>query len=94
MFGHVYLTAVSSLTLTDGDRFGDDIARRVVGEVDHLRAGVLVLSIVGKRYGEYFAARASAFEHNARVFHCEAGANVAVDPFDFSAFVGHAAFGD
>ena len=61
VLGHVYLAAVGGAAFADGDRFGDDVARGVVREVHHLRAGVLVLAIVGQSDGENFAASATPF---------------------------------
>ena len=65
-----------------------------VGGVNHLRARVLVLTVVGQRDGENFAARFSAFHDHARIFHGQAGADVAIDPFHFGVLLREAAFGD
>ena len=62
--------------------------------MNHLRAGVLVLAVVGERDRDDFAARLPAFHDHARILHREADADVAVDPFDLSLFVREAALGD
>ena len=50
-----------------------------------------MLAVVGKGDGEHFATSAFTLQHDARILHGQAGADVAVDPLHFSAFVGHAA---
>src|SRR5690606_19665798 len=90
----VNLAAIGGAALANGDGFRDDVGRRVVGGVDHFRAGVLVLSVVGERDGDDFAAGAFTFEDDAGIFHREAAADVAVDPLDLGVLVRDAAFGD
>ena len=60
--------------------------------MNHFRAGVLVLTIVGERDGENFPARFTALQNNARIFHSQARTDVAVDPLHFRVFVGQAPF--
>ena len=62
--------------------------------VNHLRAGILMLAVVGQRDGDHFAARLPALHDDARVFHRQARSDVAVDPFDLRLFVRDAALGD
>ena len=94
VLGDVDLTTVGGAAFADGDGLRDDVGGGVVGEVDHLGTGVLVLAGVGEGDGDDFTAGAFAFHDDARVLHGEAGADVAVDPADFGVFVGDAAFGD
>jgi len=62
--------------------------------VNHFRAGVLVLAVIGQRDGKPFAARLAALQDDARIFHGEPRTDVAIDPFDLGIFVGESAFGD
>ena len=50
-----------------------------------------MLAVVGESDREHFASGAFTFQHDARIFHGQAGADVTVDPLYLSAFVGHAA---
>ena len=93
MLRHVHEAAISGATFADGDRFRNDVAGRFIGGVNHLRAGVLVLAVVGQRDGKNFAARLATFHDHAGIFHGQARADVAVDPFDLGVFVREAAFG-
>ncbi len=72
MLRHVDQSAVSCPTFADGDRFGNDVAGRFISSVNHLRAGILVLPIVGERDGKNFAARFSTFHDHPRIFHGQA----------------------
>ena len=90
----VDLAAVGGAAFADGDGLRNDVGGGVVGEVDHLGAGVLVLAGVGEGDGDDFTTGAFAFHDDAGVLHGEAGADVAVDPADLGVFVGDAAFGD
>src|SRR5881398_3484190 len=94
MFRHVNQSAVSGATFADGYRFGNNVAGSFIGCVDHLRASVLVLSIVGERDGENFATRLAALHDHTWILHREAGADVAIDPFYLRVFVGKTAFCD
>ena len=93
MLRHVDEAAIGGAASADGDRFGNDVAGRFIGGVDHFRAGVLMLTVVGERDGKNFAARFAAFHDHARIFHREARADVAIDPFHFRVFVGEPALG-
>ena len=88
------IPAVGGAALADGDRFGDDVRSGLVGGVDHLGAGVLVLAVVGQGDRDDLAAGPAALEDDARVFHRQAGADVAVDPLDLGVLVRDAALGD
>ena len=91
---HVHQTAISGATFADGDRFGDNVAGRLIGSVDHLRAGVLVLAVVGECNGKNFAARLATLHNHAGIFHGETRADVAIDPFHFRVFLGETALRD
>ena len=93
MLRNVHESAVSGAAGADRDRFGNDVRGRFIGGVNHLRAGVLMLTVVGERDGENFAARSAAFHNHARIFHGQARADVAIDPFHFRVFVRDAALG-
>ncbi len=92
--GNVDEAAIRGATVAHGDGFCNDVAGGFVSGVDHFGASVLVLTVAGEGDGEDFATGFAAFEDDAGVFHGEAGADVAVDPFDFGFFHGDAAFGD
>ena len=49
MLRHVDEAAISGAAGADRDRFGNDVARRFIGGVNHFRAGVLMLAVVGQR---------------------------------------------
>ena len=86
--------AIGAATFADGDGFADDVAGGVIGGVDHLRAGVLMLAAVGQGDADDFTTGAFALHDDAGVFHGEAAADVAVDPAHFGVLVGDAALGD
>ena len=75
------------------DRFRNDVAGRFVGGVNHFRAGILMLTVVGERDGENFAACFAALHDDARIFHGESRADVAIDPFHFGVLMRQTAFG-
>src|SRR4030095_11601691 len=81
MLRPVNQTAVSGSAFADGDRFGNNVAGRFIGSMNHLRSGVLMLAVVGERYGKNFATRLATFHDHAGIFHGETGADVAIDPF-------------
>ena len=62
--------------------------------MNHFRSGVLVLAVVGQRDGKNFATRFAALHDHAGIFHRQARADVAIDPFHFGVFLGETAFGD
>src|SRR6266576_5441057 len=92
MLWHVHQAAVSGATFADRDRFGNDVARRLVGSMNHLCAGVLMLTIIGKRDGQDFAARLATFHDNTGILHGEARPDVAIDPFYLGVLMREAAF--
>ena len=94
VFGNVDLAAIGAAASADADGFADDVGSRLIGGVDHLGAGVLVLAIVGEGDADDFAAGAFALHDHAGIFHRQAAADVAVDPFHFRILMGDAAFGD
>src|SRR6478735_1423170 len=89
----VDLAAVRGAALADGDGLRHDERRGLVGGVDHLGAGVLVLAVVGERDGDNLAAGLAALQDDAWVLHGEAAADVAVDPLDLGVLVGDGALG-
>jgi hypothetical protein len=74
--------------------FDDDVRRGLVGGVDHLGAGVLVLAVIGERDRDDLAAGLAALQHDAGILHRESAADVAVDPLDLGFLVRDAALGD
>src|SRR6201999_3415314 len=78
---HLNQAAVGRATAAAGDRLGDDVARRVGCQVQHLGAGVLVLALAGERDRKYLAFGVLAGHPDGRILHGHLGADVAVDPF-------------
>src|SRR5205814_3544972 len=66
MLWNVNQAAIRGPAFADGDAFRNDIAGSLIGRVDHLRAGVLMLTIVGQSNGENFAACFASFHDHAR----------------------------
>ena len=93
MAWHVDHATVGGAARAHADRLGNDIARRVVRRVDHLRARILVLTVAGQRDGNHFPARPPAFHHDTGVFHGQPRTDIAVDPFDLGIFHGQPALG-
>src|SRR5512133_2672401 len=62
--------------------------------MNHLRAGVLMLAVVGKRDRQNFAARLATFHDNTGIFHGEARPDVAINPFHFRIFLSEPALCD
>ena len=62
--------------------------------MDHLAAGVLVLTVAGEGDRENLAARALLHQPDGRVLHRQLGAEVAVDPLHRRVLVGRGALGD
>ena len=86
--------AIRRAALADGDGFADDVAGGVIGGVDHLGTGVLMLTAIRQSDADDLATGAFALHDDAGVFHGEAAADVAVDPFHFGVFMGNATLGD
>ena len=57
MLGHMNQTTVSRAAGANADALGDNIAGGLVSGMDHLGAGILVLSVTGQRDRDHFAAR-------------------------------------
>ena len=85
---HLHFAAVAGTALTNGDRFGHNVGGGFRGGVNHACAGVLQLAGVCKRDAHHLAAGAASLKHHGGVFHGEPGAQVAVNPADFSVFHG------
>ena len=62
--------------------------------MDHLGASILVLSVSGKGDGDHFTTCLTAFHDDSRIFHREAGTDIAIDPLDLSFLVCESALGD
>ena len=61
--------AVGSAAGPDRNRLRDNVRRRFIGGVNHFRARVLMLAVVGQRNGEHFAPRFPTLQHHAGIFH-------------------------
>jgi hypothetical protein len=94
MFRDVDDTTIRAATLANGNGLGDDVGCGVIGGVDHLGTRVLMLTVVGERDGDDFATGSFTLQDHAGIFHREAAANVAVDPFHLGVLVRHGTFGD
>jgi len=92
MLRHVHQTAVSGAAFADGDAFGNDVASSLISRVDHLRAGILMLAVIGESDRENFAARFAPLHDHAGIFHCQARADIAIDPLYLGIFLGQTAF--
>ena len=68
-----------------------DVLRR---QVQHLRAGVLVLALAGERHRQHLALGVLAGHPDRRVLHGHLGADVAVDPLHGGAGLRAGALGD
>ena len=68
--------------MADGNGLGDDVGCGLVGGMYHLGAGILVLAVVGEGDGDDLAPGLAALEDDPGVLHGQAGADIAVDPFD------------
>ena len=76
------------------DRLGDDRGAGVRGEMDHLRAGVLILALAGEAEGHGRRGGVRLGEDAGRVLHRSLGPDVAVDPFHRAALAHVGALGD
>ena len=61
--------------------------------MDHLRAGVLVLTVIGKGNGDHLATCLAPLHDDTRVFHCKPAADITVDPADLRVFMSKATLG-
>src|SRR5437667_12881365 len=64
---NLHQAAISRLTASGGNAFGDDGRARVLADMDHLRPGIGLLEIVGDGDGVEFADRVVALENAARI---------------------------
>src|SRR5205085_9186808 len=87
-------SAIGRAAFPNADALGNDVAGGFVCRVHHFRARVLMLSVAGQGDGKDFAASAPAFHDHARIFHGQAGTDVAIDPFHLGIFVRDAPFRD
>ena len=92
MLRHVHEAAISGTAGADRNRFRNDVRGRFVGGMDHFRARILMLTIVGQRDAKHFAPRLAAFHDHAWVFHGQTRPDVAVDPFHLRVLVREPAF--
>src|SRR5690349_19167175 len=65
--------------------FRDDRRARIAPDMDHLRAGVGLLPVVGDRYRIEFANRVVAFQNTARIFPGDRRAGLDLGPRDLRA---------
>src|SRR6266446_1173902 len=56
MLRNVDKSAIRGATGSNGDRFRNDVRSRLIGGVNHFRAGVLVLTVIGESDREHFTA--------------------------------------
>ena len=86
--------AVGRPTAAARDRLRHDGRGGVRCQVQHLRAGVLVLALAGERDREHLAVSVLAHHPDGRVLHRDLGTDVAVDPLHGRARLGLGALGD
>lgn len=86
--------AVGRASTTLGDRLGDDRRRGVRGVVDHLGAGVLVLSLGCEGDRQSLTLGVRAHEVAGGVLHVGLGTDVAVDPLHRAALLDVGTLGD
>ena len=82
---HRHLAAVGVLRLARGDALADDRAAGVLPDVDHLRAGVGLLEVVGERHAVELADAVIALEDAARVLPRDGRAGLDLGPADLRA---------
>src|SRR5579863_8104389 len=80
-----HLSAIGVLRSTRRDALGDDAARGVAAEMDHLGAAVDLLETVGDRDRVELAARGLAAQNAARIFPGDRRAGLHLGPGDFRA---------
>jgi hypothetical protein len=85
--------AIAVLTFAGADAFGDDRAAGVLADVDHLRAGVGLLHVVGQRDGIEFADAVVALQDDAGIFPGDGGAGLDLGPGNFGVLSAFAALG-
>src|SRR5258705_7075112 len=91
----LHLAAVRVLAEAGGDALRYDRALGVLADVDHLRAGVGLLAVVGERDGIEFADRVVALQDAARVFPGDRRAGLYLGPGNLAvAATASAALGD
>src|SRR5205085_11964439 len=73
-------TAIGVLRFAGGDALGDDPARRVLAEMDHLGAAIDLLIAVRNRDRVELAARMIAAQDAARIFPGDGGAGLDLGP--------------
>ena len=91
---HLDESAVRVLAMSGGDTFGDDARAGVLTDVDHLRACVRLLVVIGERYGVELRGGIIAFEDAGRVFPRDGGAGLDLCPGEPCVLVGDTAFGN
>src|SRR4029077_14485079 len=87
ILGNVNEAAVGGAACADGDRFGNDVAGGLIGGVNHLRSGVLMLAVIRERDRKTSAARFAPLQNPAGIFHRQTRADAAIDPFYLGIFV-------
>src|SRR3954452_9665460 len=79
---HPDQTTIGVLAAPGRNTLRDDCGRRVAPDMDHLRAGIGLLTVVRDRDRVEFANRVVAFENAARVFPGAPGAGLDLRPRD------------
>src|SRR5260370_33734090 len=79
-FQNLHYATISVLTMSRGDSLRHNRAARVLSNMDHLRAGVGLLVIVGQRNGVKLADRVVALKNATRIFPGDCGASFYLRP--------------
>ena len=92
--GHAHQTPVGILAPARGDTLRDDAAARVAADVDHLRAGIGLLEVVGHGHRVELPDGIVAGEDAARVFPRDSRAGLDLRPRQARVLAAQAALGD
>ena len=79
---HLHQSSVAVPRLARGDTLAHDAGAGVLAHVDHLRAGVRLLHIVGERHAEKLTHAVVTLEHHGRVLPRDAAAGLHLRPRD------------
>src|SRR6202012_1207764 len=94
-FEHAHQAAVGLLAVAGGNTLGDDGRAGVLADVDHLGAGVGLLTMMGQRHRVELADRVVAAQDAAGVLPGDGRAGFDLGPGDLAALAAAvAAFGD
>ena len=70
---HLDESAVRVLAMSGRDTFGDDTRTGVLADMDHLRAGISLLVVIGERYRVELRRGVVSAKDTRRVFPCDRG---------------------